>query len=237
MAGAAATTSSSTASSVDELRHLVGPTALAAERTLPLIEPLGSLFPHGALGRGVTVAISGTGATSLALALAAGPSTDGSWVGFVGWSAVGWGAAAGYGIDLSRTVVVPDVPTGDWSTVSAALLDAIDVVVVAPTHPVDLRIARRLVARARERGSVLLVVASRYGWPESPDLALTIDRVEWSGLGRGHGHLRSRRVSVGVLGRRAAALGRSLEVWLPTSTGELAPVADATDTERRLRAV
>ncbi len=237
MAGAVATTSSSTASSVDELRHLVGPTALATERTLPLIEPLDSLFPQGALGRGATVAIAGAGATSLALALAAGPSGGGSWVGFVGWSTVGWGAAAGYGIDLSRTVVVPDVPTGDWSAVSAALLDAIDVVMVAPTHPVDLRVARRLVARARERGSVLVVVASRFGWPESPDVALTVDRAEWMGLGRGHGHLRARRVTVGVVGRRAAALGRSLEVWLPAATGELAQVETGSDAERRLRAV
>jgi len=45
--------------------------------------------------------------TSLATALVAGPSQAGEWVAFVGVSDLGLEAAAQFGIDLDRTVVVP----------------------------------------------------------------------------------------------------------------------------------
>jgi hypothetical protein len=105
-----------------------------------------------------------------------------------------------------------------------------------------------MAARARERGSVLVVVASRFGWPVAPDLALAVDGVEWKGLARGHGHLRARRVTVAGVGRRAAARRRGVDLWLPASTGEVATVeietvevepapVEAGPVERHLRAV
>jgi len=209
---------------LEELRQLVGPTTLAAERTLPVLPALDDLLPSGALVRGSTVGIRGDGATSLALALAAGPSRAGSWVGFVGWGSVGWAAAAGFGVDLARTAVIPDLAAGDWPALCAAFVDALDVVVVAPTHPVHERSARRLAARGRERGSVFVVVEARFGWPVAPDLVLSVETSEWVGLGRGHGHLRARRSVVRGVGRRGASRGRDLELWLPTSTGEVAVV-------------
>ncbi|HET9560974.1 MAG TPA: hypothetical protein VFP01_02625, partial [Propionibacteriaceae bacterium] len=44
---------------------------------------------------------------SLAMALVAGPSQAGEWIAIVGAPDLGLEAAAGFGIDLERTVVVP----------------------------------------------------------------------------------------------------------------------------------
>jgi len=223
-----------------ELRRLAEatrPTALAAERRLPVLEPLEQIFPLGGLARGSTVGVSGPGSTSLGLAVSAGSSQAGGWVGFVGVDSVGWGAASGFGLDLSRTAVVPDVPTGQWSTVCAALLDALDVVVVAPSHMVKATAARRLVARGRERGSVLLVLGTPRRWPTGLDLTLDVGSGTWFGLGRGHGHLTSRRVTVGVGGRRASSRRHQIDLWLPTITGEVAAVEVTPQSGRRLRAV
>src|SRR5690242_7814314 len=51
------------------------PITLAREQTLPLLEPLATMFPEGRLRRGITVAVRGPGATTLAFALAAGASS------------------------------------------------------------------------------------------------------------------------------------------------------------------
>src|ERR1019366_8519460 len=63
------------------------PVSTAAVRLLPLSAPLAPLFPDGALRRGSTTVVTGgpgPGATTLALALLAAPSTSGSWCGVVG---------------------------------------------------------------------------------------------------------------------------------------------------------
>ena len=70
-----------------------------------------------------------SGATSMALAVAAGPTRAGSWVACVGSDELGWSAAAETGVDLDRLVVVRSTPQS-WATVTAALVDAFDVVAV-----------------------------------------------------------------------------------------------------------
>ena len=233
---------------LQRLARAVRPTSLAGERTLPVLSALQPLMPHGGLARGSVVDVSGPGSTSFVLALAAGASRTGSWLGFVGDEGIGWAAAARRGIAMSRTIVVPDVPSGQWSMVGAALLDALDIVVVAPSWPVRQAAARRLAARGRERGSVLLVLATRFAWPEPADLTFTLDDSRWAGLGDGHGHLRSRRVTVHRSGRRAASQRRDLDLWLPADDGEITIDADSSRAdpsaagpgdpqERHLRAV
>ena len=77
-----------------------------------------------------------TGATSLALALAAGASQAGSWVAAVGLGSLGLVAAAELGVALDRLVLVADPGrerTG-WASVVAALVDGFDVVLVAAGH-------------------------------------------------------------------------------------------------------
>ena len=59
-------------------------------------------------------------APTLALALMAGPSRAGSWCAVVGVTDFGVEAASALGVDLARTVVVPE-PGEQWLEVTAAL--------------------------------------------------------------------------------------------------------------------
>ena len=206
-----------------ELRELIQPTSLAVERLLPVLPPLSPLLAAGGLACGSTIRVEG--ARSLALALVAGASAAGSWTAVVGTGSVGWSAAADLGIDLARTFVIPDVALGDWSEVTAAVVDAVDVVMVSPQYPVRERDARRLSARARERGTVIVVVDARFGWPLAPDVTFEASG-RWSGMGEGHGRLQARRLSVVASGRRAAARARQLDLWLPAADGSVRSVLD-----------
>jgi hypothetical protein len=197
---------------VADLREIAGrvaPVSLAADQVLPVAPVLaesGLLPPHG-VRRGSVVVVAGS--TSLALALAAGPSAAGSWCAAVGMPALGLVAAAEAGIALERFALVPAVPADQWATVVAALVDTVDVVLVAPPPRMRAADGRRLAARARERGAVLVSVN---GWSDAPDLRLTVDGVRWSGIGDGHGHLRERRLRVVVDGRRALARPKRGEI-------------------------
>ena len=136
------------------------PVALAREQLLPVLTPLAPLFPEGGLRRGSTIFVEGPGATSLALALGAATSAAGSWVAAVGLPSLGMLAAAELGVALERVVVVATPPAEAWATVVAALLDAVDLVWAGLPSRVGAGDARRLAARARERGSVLMALAS-----------------------------------------------------------------------------
>ena len=199
---------------------------------LPVLPAVAGLVPGAGLQRGASVATRGPGATALALALVAGASAGGSWIAVVGASSLGLLAAAELGVCLERMVLIGSPEPSAWSTVVAALLDAFDVVMVCPEHrirPVD---QRRLQARCRERGAVLVQAGGRPdAWPELPELRLTVLAQAWRGLGRGHGHLQTRRVTVEVTGRRQAARARRVELWLPGPDGRVAPVV-ASSTSR-----
>src|SRR3954463_126996 len=78
-------TSPPPASPLRDLQRRTRPVAMAGERLLPVLRALEELLPDRGLRRGPTVAVGGgVGATSLALALAAGPSAAGSWCAAVG---------------------------------------------------------------------------------------------------------------------------------------------------------
>jgi hypothetical protein len=215
------------ASALADLAARVQPTMLAREQCLPVLPALEPLLPGAGLRRGATVSVDGPAATSLALAAAAGPSQDGAWVAAVGFPSLGLLAAAELGVALDRLVLVAD-PGGDdegaaWPAVVAALVDAFEVVLVHAQQRVGAADGRRLAARARERGAVLVQVgASRSTastWPEGADVALTVVDAAWEGLGEGHGHLRARRVTVEGGGRRDASRPRRAELWLPAADG------------------
>ncbi len=203
----------------------VAPLALARERTLAVLSPLVPLFPEGGLRRGSVVAVDGDGATALALAVAAGPSAAGSWTAVVGDPDIGLAAAAETGVALERLMVIDPSPPGSTSksaaSVVAALVGAVDVVLVGSSvrlRPADVR---RLSARQRERGSVLIRIGSVDG--PGVDVGMRIVESEWAGLGAGHGVLRARRVRVTAQGRGASARPRAAAFLLPGPQG--APVA------------
>jgi hypothetical protein len=166
-------------------------------------------------------------------------------------STLGLAAAAELGVTLDHLVLVADPPNDSWATTVATLVDAFDVVLVharrrtkhthtTQTHTTQTHTtqtdARRLAARARERGSVLVVLGGDQHWPEAPDVRLSIVRSEWTGLGDGHGHLRARRVIIEVDGRRSAARPRRVDLWLPAAGGgvaEVEPLAEVRPFTRR----
>jgi len=191
------------------------------DRLLPVAPALRPLLPTGGLRQGSTVAVT-PGTSSLVLALLAGASASGAWSAVVGMPGLGMLAAAQAGVALERLGLIP-CPGPEWPAVVAALLDGVDVVVVATPGPVTGRVASRLAARARQRGSVLMP----YGRWEGADLTLTAERGVWEGLAAGRGRLRCRELTITARGRGAAGRPRSVRVQLPDSTGRLAPASAA----------
>lgn len=166
---------------------------------------------------------------SLAMALMAGPSADGAWCGVVGTAELGLEAAAAAGVELRRTILVPD-PGEAWLEVAAALIDVLGVVVLRPPAHVAAKDVSRISARLRQRGGILI----SYGdWPRS-EARLSMCEVEWVGVGQGHGHLQARRVTVEV--QRGTAPARRRRLWLPDASQVIRRVEDVS-APTRLRSV
>ena len=164
-------------------------TIISTERPpLPVPDELLPLLPAG-LRRGITVQVDGS--TSVLLALLSEASRAGSWAAVVGAPSIGLLAVAQAGIDLSRLVLVP-APGAQAAPALAALLDGMDIVVVGPEVSLLRADRRRLVARARERASVIV---SLRPW-EGAHMTLAAERTRWSGLGAGSGRLSSRELTV-----------------------------------------
>lgn len=223
-----------TADELAQVAERVRPVAMADEQVLPVLPALADLVPGGGLRRGATVSVGGRGgATSLALALAAGPSAAGSWSVAVGFPGLGLVAASELGLVLDRLAVVAAPEPSAWPTVVATLVEAFDVVLVRPPPRVRSADVRRLAARTRERGAVVVQVGTE-ALPS--DLRFTVTAAEWHGLGSGHGHLAARQVQVTVDGRRQASRPRHIRLWLldpgghvtsgpPAEPIEITPVA------------
>ena len=232
----------------DHLRLLgerVAPLTGAHERTLPVLAALRDLFPGGVLQRGWVIATGGDGATSLALAVAAGPSAAGSWTAVVGEEGLGLAAAAEAGVVLERLLMVAALEPRAAVEATAALVGSVDVVLVGSGVRLGAADHRRLAARLRERGSVLIGLAGGAlaggalaggalgggglsgralggGALAGADVRLQVVSSRWSGLGDGWGLLRTRHVSVRAEGRGAASRPRSVDLLLPGPDG--APV-------------
>jgi hypothetical protein len=185
-----------------------GPQAHAGA-ALAVPAALATLLPDG-LRRGAALTV--VGSTSLLLALL-GAAMNGSaaWCAVAGMPSLGAAAATEHRVDLERLVLVP-YPGSDWPTVVAALIDGVDVVVVAPATDVPEAAARTLTARARQRGCVLV---STRPWPGA-QLTMEVTEHRWHGLGNGHGRLRDHEIVISASGRGAAARRRELTVSLPS---------------------
>jgi hypothetical protein len=201
---------------VEQLRERV-----AAMERRPALEPvptlpgIADLVPMHA---GSTYSVD---TASLALALAAGASRAGEWVGFAGCTDFGAEAAAELGIDLSRTVLVPD-PGEHWLEVTAALVDVLRVVVLRPPASVDERTAGILDSRLRTRSAVLVVHGA---WPRA-EARLSVEESSWSGPASGSGQLVERRARV-VLRRGARPPRRADLTWPEVHATEVREVRRA----------
>ncbi|MDP9822929.1 hypothetical protein [Nocardioides massiliensis] len=178
---------------VAQLRERIGALEGAPARTpLPTYDAFAPLIQ---LRAGGTYVVD---AASVALALVAGASAGGEWVGVLGWPDLGAEAAHDLGADLSRVVLVPD-PGGLWLEAAAALIDVVRLVVLRPAGPVDPKSVAVLDARLRKRSAALVVWGE---WPRC-EARLSLERVSWTGPGRGSGRLAQRRAEIAV--RRGGA--------------------------------
>ncbi len=190
-----------------------------ARQPVPTLAALASVVPMQA---GATY---GVDSASLALAMAAGASQAGEWVGFAGWPDFGAEAAVELGVDLSRTVLVPD-PGEHWLEVTAALVDVLRVVVLRPPVGVGAHAAGVLESRLRTRAAAMVV------WGDWPGCAarLTTEHSTWSGPVDGRGRLRTRSTRVAV--RRGARPVQRLHLVLAgtgTGTPSLSPADGVPD--------
>lgn len=168
---------------------------------LPLAPALESLLPGG-LRRGQVIQVSGS--TSLVLALVAQASREGSWAAMIGMPQVGVVAAARRGIELSRLALIPH-PGAQAPAVAGVCVDGMDVVVMGERLALSDADRRRIAARARERGVVIVGVGS---WGAGAHVSLAVESSRWEGLGAGDGRLRSREITVAVSGRASSAVRR-----------------------------
>ena len=204
---------------------------------LPVPDGLRQLLPDG-LRRGSTVAV--TSSVSLLLTLLGAASAAGAWTAMVGMPAISAEAAVEAGVALDRLAIInPPRPlmsedrsdegarTGpSWTTVVGTLLDAVDVVVAQPgpggmisgdrgwTGRVSDGDARRLTARARSKGGILVLFGPQAAsWP-AVEIELSATHGRWTGIDRGYGRLRQRQLLLSATGKGRSARPRSAELWL-----------------------
>jgi hypothetical protein len=184
---------------------------------LPVLPALRELLPQGGLARGSVLTIAEFGL--LALALMVGASAAGAWCGITGVPEAGVLAAAGLGLDVERTLLVPD-PGSAWPQVVASLLDGCELVLLRPPGPASAQVRRHLDATLRRGRCVLLVAGD---WPGA-QVRLRVAAQWWTGLGDGRGRLRACRAEVMTEGRGGAAMARTRWLWLPAEDGTITPV-------------
>jgi hypothetical protein len=234
----------------ESLAGIASATRLAAwarDDMLPVASPLAELLGSAGLRRGGSIVVHGgpvPGATSLLLALLAAPTSSGAWCAVVGAPELGVVAAKELGVALDHLLLVPD-PGPHLLPVVGALLDGCDVVCLRLPAAFAPAEGRRLVARARERRSVLVVAsgstASLTGaggiaqlpspgerrrvrpgaWLEVPDVHLSVQASRVSGAGQGNGRVDAHLLQVVARRRRAAPEELARWLWLPDAEGRL----------------
>lgn len=204
-----------------DVRAAIAPVTLAKTKTIPLDAPWADLVPDGGLRRGSTVVVqapAGGGGLSVALSLLSGASAKGHWVGVVGIEDPGVVAIADLGLDLRRVLFVPR-PRGAWAESAADLLDGVDLLIVRPPSRPAHAAARKLMDRARERGTVVVALTEpTMPWPLPADLSFAVVNAQWRATSR----LESRALTIRVGGRGAAARAREHVLVVPNNHGRAA---------------
>lgn len=166
-------------------------------RILPVAPAFAKLLPRGGLPRGSVVSVSG--ARSVLVSLVAEVTGAGGHAAVIGLPQFGLLSAVEMGADLTKCALIPEARRADSVDVAAVLLDGMDLVVlglggmaVTPSR------ARAVVARARNKGSVLVVTEGRW---DGADVRIDSRVCGYDGLGEGHGRVKGVRLDVEVSGR------------------------------------
>ena len=201
---------------LEALGERVAPVVMAHERTLPVPDQFGELFPEGAMVRGRVLSCTGPAATSLALALLAPAVEAGAWLAVIDVPTIGLDAASELGIALERVVGVEpgEGPAVTWPDLVAAAADGFELVLTRVPEGVRPAAVRSLVARLQQRGVVVVVLGDPGVLP--CDGVLDSSAVAWEGLGDGFGRLRRRSVEVEASGRRLPGARRRTVRLPPT---------------------
>lgn len=189
---------------------------------LPLDPAFAALLPEEGLQTGTSYTVSPS--PSLVLALLSAASQKGHWCAVVGMPTLGAEAAAAYGIDLARLILVP-TPGERWLAATSALAEVVPLIVVVPgTRARDADVSR-LSARLRDRGCTLLITESpdTGRWPQSEG-TIRLHDPHWHGLGAGWGLLSERTVTVTAQTRHSPR-PTSVRVQLPGGHGTIEAVA------------
>jgi len=188
------------------------------ESSIPLPPALQDLLPQGGLQTGTVYSVSPS--PSLLFALMSVNSQRGGWCAAVGMPTLGLEAAAGFGIDLSRLILVPE-PGDRWLAVVSALAEVVPLIAMNPGTTVRDADASRLAARLRDRGCTLLTTSP---WPQGEGL-ITLHDPHWEGLGEGWGLLSDRTVTL-TAQTRSNPVPKSLRVRLPDDLGRIDAVVE-----------
>lgn len=203
--------------------HRIAPVVLAAEQVLPVPEIFHTVLPGGGLQRGWTTRVDGgSSSRALAWALLSSVTTSGGWIAAVDVPGISLTAAREVGVAIERVLVVTSTDASSWSNTIGALIGSVDAIVFgAPRHRVQPREYRRMASRCRERGTVLVELATGNSEQLQYDVAFSVEPVQWHGLGAGHGCLQARGLDVVVTGRRTPGGGRNARFELPSIDGQI----------------
>ena len=184
------------------------------------------LFPDGGLTRGQVLDCSGPAAITVAMALAAMRTRRGGWLAVMEHPErfrIGLAAMAESGVVLERTVLVTPSrvrpPAPEFAEAIAALVEGFEIVLIPGCWVLPVSAVRRLQARLRTRGGVVICVDGAEPWRVDLRLHTRVlerdDTGGWQDLARS-GRLVRRRLRVEVSGRRLGR-ARGVDMWLPGS--------------------
>lgn len=182
-------------------------TAQSTLRMLPVPEPIGDLLPRGGLARGTVVSVDG--AASVLIGLLATVTAAGGHVAVIGMPGLGLLAFHEQGGDLAKVAFVPQ-PKDAGIDCAAILLEGFDVVVLGLSGgAVTPSRGRAVAARARSKGSLLIVTEGQW---DGPDLRISSRVAGYTGLTAGRGRVTGVRLDVAAVGKGFQQRTGSLEI-------------------------
>lgn len=153
---------------------------------IPVDDRIAQCFPAQGIKRGSITLLKGSegsGLYSLTALMIARATQEGEWVALVNLSDLGYGSFFDVGVEVSRVVVIKDLPTAAQTT--HTLLESFALVVTAAGF--NQTQALRLSSRVRERGAAMVVVERswRYqrrssgSWGGRIDMTITLENAGW----------------------------------------------------------
>ncbi|WP_182263262.1 hypothetical protein [Rhodococcus sp. UFZ-B548] len=182
-------------------------TAQSTLRLLPVPAPIGDLLPRGGLSRGTVVSVDG--AASVLIGLLATITAAGGHVAVIGMPGLGLLAFHEQGGDLAKVALVPQ-PKDAAIDCAAILLEGFDVVVLGLSGgAVTPSRGRAVAARARSKGSLLIVTEGQW---DGPDLRISSRVARYTGLSAGRGRVTGVRLDIAAAGKGFQQRTGTLEI-------------------------